>query len=296
MRPDGEYRRALELIRAGVNDSEIGRRLQIPRGTIRDWRVGIAAGSGGRTSSWSGARRVGRCFRCDGGWLDSEAYAYLLGVYLGDGCLSPHPRDVYRLRIACDLRYPNIIDEIARHVVIIRGVDRVGFVELEGCIEVSAYWKHWPSLFPQHGSGRKHLRKIELADWQQNIASQYPSFEVSSIRTAIATSTGSRLAGDPERRSIATPATCSRMPRPTFLGSSLEPSTSSESIGPRQRQATSPCPVAATLPTSTPLSVPRADGYNYRTAGVAKLAKAMVPNTIGGNPLWVRIPPPAQKP
>lgn len=174
MRPDGEYRQALELIQAGVTDSEIGRRLQIPRGTIRDWRVGIESGSGGRTPSWSGARRVGRCFRCDGGGFDSEAYAYLLGVYLGDGCLSPHRRGVYRLRIACDLRYPHIIDEIARHVVIIRGVDTVGFVEMEGCVEVSAYWKHWPCHFPQHGSGRKHLREIELADWQQNIVSQFP--------------------------------------------------------------------------------------------------------------------------
>ncbi len=40
MRPESEYREALKLIEAGVNDCEIGRRLGIPRGTIRDWRVG----------------------------------------------------------------------------------------------------------------------------------------------------------------------------------------------------------------------------------------------------------------
>jgi hypothetical protein len=32
---------------------------------------------------------------------------------------------------------------------------------------VSAYWKHWPVLFPQHGAGPKHLRRITLEPWQQ---------------------------------------------------------------------------------------------------------------------------------
>jgi hypothetical protein len=39
----------------------------------------------------------------------------------------------------------------------------------EGCTEVSAYSKHWPCLFPQHGPGRKHERKIELTVWQQEL-------------------------------------------------------------------------------------------------------------------------------
>ena len=34
------------------------------------------------------------------------AYTYLLGLYLGDGCLTPCPRDVFKLRIACAERYP----------------------------------------------------------------------------------------------------------------------------------------------------------------------------------------------
>lgn len=174
MRPEGQYRRALALIHAGVDDCEIGRRLNIPRGTIRDWRGGVKSGSGGRTKSWSGRRSDGGCFRCGGAWLDARAYAYLLGVYLGDGCLSPHPRGVYRLRVACDLKYPNIINEIASHIAIIRGVERVGFTAQEGCVVVSGYWKHWPCLFPQHGPGRKHHRRIELASWQQQIVADHP--------------------------------------------------------------------------------------------------------------------------
>jgi hypothetical protein len=84
MRPESEYRRALELIRLGVNDCEIGRRLGIPRGTIRDWRVGLEIESGGRTNDWT-SRRSASCFRCDGGYVDEQAYAYLLGMYLSIG-------------------------------------------------------------------------------------------------------------------------------------------------------------------------------------------------------------------
>ena len=173
VRPEAEYQQALELIRARVNDCEIGRRLGIPRGTIKSWRVGLNARSGGRTKEWSG-RRHGTCFRCEGGWVDEEAYAYLLGVYLGDGCLSLHPRGVYRLRVFCDLKYPDIIDEVAAHMVIVRGNEAVGFTHKKGCVEVSAFWKHWLCLFPQHGPGRKHERTIELQPWQREIVDTHP--------------------------------------------------------------------------------------------------------------------------
>ncbi len=174
VRPDPEYRQALQLIEAGINDCEVGRRLGIPRGTIRDWRVGLASASGGRTKFWSGKRPPPTCFRCDEGFVDEEAYSYLLGQYLGDGCLSLMPRQVYRLRIACDLRYPDIIDEIASSIVINRGREQVGFIMRAGCVEVYSDWKHWPCLFPQHGPGRKHERRVELARWQRDIVTDHP--------------------------------------------------------------------------------------------------------------------------
>ena len=37
------------------------------------------------------------------------------------------------------------------------------------CVEVSLYSKHWPCLFPQHGPGKKHSRRIALEPWQQAI-------------------------------------------------------------------------------------------------------------------------------
>ena len=175
MRPEGEYQQTLQLIKQGINDCEIGRRLGIPRGTIRDGRVGLNAGSGGRTKEWSGRRAPKTtCFRCEGDQIDEEAYAYLLGIYFGDGCLSLHPREVYRLRIFCDLTYPSIINEIATHIVIVRGKGAVGFTPKKGCVEVSAFWKHWICLFPQHGPGRKHERTIALHTWQREMVANHP--------------------------------------------------------------------------------------------------------------------------
>ena len=43
-----------------------------------------------------------------------------------------------------------------------------------GATRIEVRWKHWPCLFPQHGPGRKHLRKIELAEWQREIVAKYP--------------------------------------------------------------------------------------------------------------------------
>lgn len=176
MRPEGEYREAVRLIKSGMNDSAVGRTLGIPRGTVRDWRAGIESGSGGRTRSFTGKKRNdSNCPLCSGAdSLDEEAYAYLLGIYLGDGCLPLHPRDVYHLRIACDLKYPEIINEIATHIVIVRGSETVGFTSRQGCVDVSSYWKHWICLFPQHGPGRKHDRPIVLDPWQQRIVDDHP--------------------------------------------------------------------------------------------------------------------------
>ena len=195
MRSEGEYQRAVELIRAGVNDCEVGRRLAIPRSTIRDWRVGLAANSLGRTR-YSSVEQRSTCFRCEGEGVNEEAYAYLLGVYLGDGWLSSHPRGVYRLRIACDLKYTAIIDEIATRIVIVRGVDKIGFAARAGCVEVYAFWKHWPCVFPQHGPGRKHERLIALTPWQKEIVVSQPK----ALVRGLIHSDGNRHVNDVERQ------------------------------------------------------------------------------------------------
>jgi hypothetical protein len=96
----------------------------------------------------------------------NPAYAYLLGLYLGDGCISLYPGGAYRLRITLDVRYPGIISECRAAMVGVHPV-RVAETMTMGCLEVSSYWGHWPCLFPQHGAGPKHGRTIVLEPWQR---------------------------------------------------------------------------------------------------------------------------------
>ena len=51
---------------------------------------------------------------------------------------------------------------------------RVCRVRAPGCQHVTAYSKHWPCLFPQHGPGRKHERAIVLEPWQRQIVEEHP--------------------------------------------------------------------------------------------------------------------------
>ena len=68
-------------------------------------------------------------------------YAYLLGLYLGDGCLGKMPR-TWSLRIYQDAKYPNIIEE-ARAAVAAVNPNRTSNVQVrrDGCVCVYGYWK-----------------------------------------------------------------------------------------------------------------------------------------------------------
>ena len=173
MRPHSEVEAVARLIHAGLNDCAIARATGIPRPTVREWRCNGAHPGHNRMGAFGPS--VGGCPICGGDELDSQSYAYLLGMYLGDGYLASHPRNVFRLRIVLDARYPGIIDECARAMKAVRGEGgRVSFTNCPGCVEVGCYWKHWPCLFPQHGKGPKFRRTIELEAWQDWITTMYP--------------------------------------------------------------------------------------------------------------------------
>jgi hypothetical protein len=94
-------------------------------------------------------------------------------MYLGDGCISKHPR-AHKLRIPLDASYPGIVQECVAAIRAVRPANRVwvGKHGNDRCAEVSSYYTHWPCLFPQHGAGRKHLRSITLVRWQQRLVAQ----------------------------------------------------------------------------------------------------------------------------
>jgi hypothetical protein len=163
------------LIQAGLNDSHISRATGVSRPTVREWRF--------RANDWPEHRTIRRpewslapCPRCDGQFLDQDVYAYLLGLYLGDGTISKQPRgSSYRLRIVCANAYPGLIARCKDAMKRVKRIDRdPGVIQREGCVEVNMGWAHWPCLFPQHGRGPKHERPIYLAPWQQRIVASHP--------------------------------------------------------------------------------------------------------------------------
>ncbi|MGH2693073.1 MAG: helix-turn-helix domain-containing protein [Actinomycetota bacterium] len=172
-RPAAQIEGALALKARGHSASSVARELHIPRSTVRDWlsgRVPIAKIPG-----------VTDCTTCGNAIHDFAAlgpsYAYLLGLYLGDGCISSHRRGVFRLRITLDSAYPRIIDEAAAAMKLAMPENKVSrFLRPSHDVEVSSFSKSWPCLFPQHGPGKKHLRRIQLSAWQEDLVRRNPEF------------------------------------------------------------------------------------------------------------------------
>jgi hypothetical protein len=161
-----EYGRALELVAAGLDDASIARTLGIPRRTVSDWRRG-------RRKS---IRPPSECREVhDFAEHATRSYAYLLGVYLGDGYIS-RSKPSYVLRVTLDLSYPGIADEVENAMAAVWPSGNAIRVNRRGggCVEVCMRSRHWPCLFPQHGPGRKHEREIRLADWQRRAVDAWP--------------------------------------------------------------------------------------------------------------------------
>jgi hypothetical protein len=100
--------------------------------------------------------------------LSRIAYSYLLGIYLGDGHVSRHG-NTWGLTVALDLRYPAVIEECARAMEACLPKTPGRRDRGDGAVRLVSYRRDWPNLFPQHGPGRKHTRKIELVPWQSEI-------------------------------------------------------------------------------------------------------------------------------
>lgn len=105
--------------------------------------------------------------------LDADAYSYVLGMYLGDGYIDK-VRRTYRMRINLDAKYPKIIKECVSNIRTILPYNKVReqnifYKNHLSSITVVVYSNHLPLLFPQHGIGVKHLRRIILNEWQEKI-------------------------------------------------------------------------------------------------------------------------------
>jgi hypothetical protein len=175
VRSPAEVERVLRLGAEGRNISQISRATGISRTTVRHWLRGELPRFGRDRT------RGGACARC--GRLQHPApslltysYAYLLGLYLGDGCLLRHPRSVYRLHITLDAAHPVIAAECQAAMALVMPASRAAKRRDPHArmLHLVSYSTHWPHLFPQHGPGVKHKRKIELEPWQERIVERRP--------------------------------------------------------------------------------------------------------------------------
>lgn len=163
--PEETRLQALAACHNGQSNASIARSLGVPKGTVAWWLHQDRAGR----DALPGAHRS-TCHRCDGDALDPAAYSYLLGLYLGDGhIVRPKQHRVHNLTIACSDAWPGLIDEAEAAIRAVLPRNSVCRVRAKGCTCVKVYSGHLPCLFPQHGPGKKHDRRILLADWQQDV-------------------------------------------------------------------------------------------------------------------------------
>ncbi|MFP3990633.1 helix-turn-helix domain-containing protein [Streptomyces sp. E11-3] len=163
-------KQALALVAQGRSLNSVSKQTGISRAAIRSWQTRLEPLP-------RMLPQLDPCCRCQPvpeGPADPAAYSYLLGLYLGDGYISPAARSGYYLRIACSNAWPGLIDACVTALQTANPSNKAARVQAVGCVSVTGYSRHWPCLFPQHGPGRKHERRITLEPWQQDIVDAYP--------------------------------------------------------------------------------------------------------------------------
>ncbi|MFI9160772.1 helix-turn-helix domain-containing protein [Kitasatospora aureofaciens] len=162
---------AVHLLRRGVANAEVARRLGVPKGTVSWWKHRDLA----KRNELPGRKRSS-CMHCYGDELDRSAYAYLLGLYLGDGhiLLSNEYRRTQSLQITCDDKWPGVMDSVEQAMRQVLPKNKPCRVRRTGCHDVKVYSNHLICRFPQHGPGKKHERGIALEPWQQEIVDAHP--------------------------------------------------------------------------------------------------------------------------
>jgi hypothetical protein len=249
-------KRAGQLSAEDLSQAAIARQLSVSRAALRDWSsrgfdevAALRAEQPGPTCDATACPALRN--------TNTAAYAYLLGLYLGDGCLSRSAKGVWRLRIFCCDSYPGLMHECRVAVHAVLPTSKVGSSASIGCREIHSDSKHWICAFPQHGAGRKHERRIDLAPWQNEVVSTHPC---SLIRGLIhSDGVALRIASLLTTRSTPTRGTSSRTSPRTSEASSVTRVISSGSNGGRTGGTASRSRGEPRSSCSTPSSVRSAD-------------------------------------
>jgi hypothetical protein len=163
-RPAEAFYRVKSLCDQEMSDYRIAALTGVPRPTVQRWR------HRDEPPSWRNA--IHEEWRP----ADPEAYGYLLGAYLGDGNIVHRPPNGWTLRVACDQRYHALAYEVMNAMeTTFPGRTATRFHASSGASDVVQVCH--PAIgraFPQHGPGRKHLRRIALEAWQLKLTHEHP--------------------------------------------------------------------------------------------------------------------------
>lgn len=172
------YDLAHKLRAEGLAVKQVAEQMALPYSTVKEWLStrGRRPGSGANALQLRDLLLMHPLEIID----SAEAYAYVLGLYLGDGHITQAPR-TFRLCIYQDGAHMNLANLAQQEIK--RALNRLNpsvyppTTGLTGgnCAVISVHSQLLPILFPQHGPGRKSKRKIELVPWQVAITAEFPA-------------------------------------------------------------------------------------------------------------------------
>lgn len=159
------FHEAKRLLAAGHSNRDVAMEVGVSRSTVQHWRSRTEPPRG-----WIAPDRPP--------WRppDERTYAYVLGLYLGDGCLTVHTRHSASLVITLDLHYVAVVAEAMRAMQVTWPGRHVGLRTVKDTWATVLQIQHpaLPEAFPQHGPGKKHQRRIELTGWQRELTHAHP--------------------------------------------------------------------------------------------------------------------------
>lgn len=103
---------------------------------------------------------------------DKKDYSYLLGLYLGDGCIYKLKR-TEKITITLDKKYEKLNEYTIN--IFSRFFNKDSYIfdrslhNRGNAIDVIHHSSHLSLIFPQHGIGKKHNRDVSLKSWQESI-------------------------------------------------------------------------------------------------------------------------------
>lgn len=179
-----EYNEAIELLKLEPNMMEVSRQTGINWNTLRNWKLGKSKSYEefylNKVLQQPTHRReiknpIEYLASLNSSLVPENRnayYSFILGLYLGDGCISKNKS--FSLDIYLDKKY----DKMNKYVSFCYGelfgrkatiTDRSTHNSNSNCIVVKYSNPNLDILFPHTGVGMKHLRKIELHEWQKEI-------------------------------------------------------------------------------------------------------------------------------